>query len=248
MLLQLIHRRWYRYHSTTTRRHARPIRYHHTAGRGSRRPARCRRRSRRLVSPSGGRRSLSACSSGSPRTPRPARRRRSGTTAHTPHLSNGPTVDLRRRRRAASSSSRRATAARTRPAAGQRDLGRRARSRATRAARPDAGEEAERVHRQDRERGPERQVALVEVHGQHDDLPLGPVDRRAKSGSPVDGAGQHLRLAGGRRERQLAGLGHQHVVEPDVGHQRRVLVLLRHDRVLQLLADLPEVAVVRSAR
>ena len=39
---------------------------------------------------------------------------------------------------------------------------------------------------------------------------------------------------------ELPRLGHHHIVEPDVGHQRRVLVLLGHDRVVQRLAELPQ--------
>ena len=40
-------------------------------------------------------------------------------------------------------------------------------------------------------------------------------------------------------ERQLAGLGHNHIVEPDMQHQGRVFVLLGDDRVVKRFARGP---------
>src|SRR5947209_4100350 len=94
-LLQLIHRRWYRNHSTVISAAAAAIKYHQT-GRPPKPPTSPASSAEDdAVRPSGGRRSLSAllirltayssigAASGA-----------SGRTAHTPHRSNGPTVAL----------------------------------------------------------------------------------------------------------------------------------------------------------
>ena len=101
-------------------------------------------------------------------------------------------------------------------------------------------EPAHQVRHHDREDGLERQVALVEVDREDGDLPLpfaaGPVEHRVER-IARDRLGQHVRRG---LQGQLLRLGHQHVVEPDVGHQGRVLVLLGDDRVVQHVPQLPQ--------
>ncbi len=217
------------------------------AGPGTRRRGRRPRRSPTLVSPSGGRRSLSALFTRLPAnssTGARLRRRR--------HDRPDAALVERADRHLAAARGQLAASAVGRLAAGTRPVAARQRrprpsprSAATRAARPGCPRTTPSVfiarigNAVRNGRSPWSRFTVRTTT-----LPSGRSIRREQR---VAGhrPGQHLRLAGGRGERQLAGLGHQDVVEPDVGHQRRVLVLLRHDRVLQLLADLPQVAVVR---
>ena len=111
------------------------------------------------------------------------------TTLQTPQRSSGPTATFADARRQGALAA--VGRARDRVALGSVSAGRtrarsRRRRRAPRAARPcPPANQPRSVGHQDRERGPERQVALVEVHRQHEDLPLGPLERPRTAGRRV---------------------------------------------------------------
>ena len=236
--------------TTPSRSTARPRPRDNTRSAGRPRPA--ARLFVRSGSPSAGRRSLSRRSArlhaSSARTsggqglrPRPVGDRR--TTLQIPQRSSGPIGDLRDSVGHDQGCSRPSGARRARTTAGslstgKTDLGDRpGRHRLAQLALA-AAEPAQEVGHHDRERGLERQVALVEIDRQHDDLPL--AGGAVEHGVERVARGRLGQDVGRALECQLPGLGHHHVVEPDVGHQRRVLVLLGHDRVVQGLTELPQ--------
>ena len=101
-----------------------------------------------------------------------------------------------------------------------------------------SGEPAERIGNQDRECCAKRQIATVQIDAECQAFAIGAFDFSVDDVARQS-PGQRMRRS---LKLQLPGLRNQHIVEPDMSHQRRCFVLLRDDWVFQYFALIPLIA------